>query len=183
MVTCRDTETVKRGIEATRLISQLSNRVQNLIQQSHLESHEGKVYLRRMLSSWVLTRYSMVRLLVPCFPRFDESMHESVSRNSTSSSIVFAAVVTIPSAQLWRSSRMDGHLWGGSVSAHNSVVEAGGLPIGPYRHEREPRSSSNVAVQSIPTLSGLALGMGRNARFMAPALGHYGSIDEQWTRR
>jgi hypothetical protein len=33
---------VKRGVKATQLIFQLSSRVQSLIEQSHLESHDGE---------------------------------------------------------------------------------------------------------------------------------------------
>lgn len=39
----RENDVVRRGIEAVRLIYRLSGRVQTLIQQSHLEAHEGKI--------------------------------------------------------------------------------------------------------------------------------------------
>lgn len=93
---------MKRGIQATVLIYQLTSRVQSLIQQSHLESHEGWSSSTSFGMELSDVR-SMVGVLVTGVSGINDAMHQPLPRNPISGASLLAAIAVITSTKLQRS--------------------------------------------------------------------------------
>jgi brefeldin A-resistance guanine nucleotide exchange factor 1 len=102
-------EVVVRGSTAMSIVFQLSGRVPNFIEQSHLETKEGKSL---MLANWhgANNVFSMDCLLVPHSQDTHSPVSQSLSRNPPASFLIAPTHSTFRPSGIARPQRMDRHI-------------------------------------------------------------------------
>ena len=116
LITKSDNPIVNRGIKAVAMVYQLTNRVPDLIQQSHLERTEGRS-AGAVRSVHELTYISLDDLLVTNIPHAQYAMRQPLQRNTASSFLMSPALSPLPPIGVFGSSRVDRHLWRSLISS------------------------------------------------------------------
>ena len=171
-------EVVVRGSKAMTIVFQMSDRVPTFIEQSHLETTEGRINRWRG-SVQMLTCNSVDGVLVSHTEDTNTPMLESVPRNTAASVWVAAANAPLQRSGVGRAQGVDGHLQPSAFSSDHATAQARSVPVGPTRHERDAGACSHTAQQGVPALPRNALGQRRHARSVAEDHHDYGSADEQ----
>jgi hypothetical protein len=145
-------EIVVRGSTAMSIVFQLSGRVPNFIEQSHLETTEGKsccCWRVRMTANNVC---SMDSLLVPHPQDSHPPMSQPLPRNPPTSIRITSTHSLVRQSRIYRSQRMDRHIQRSSVSTYHTASQARGVPIRSLGYERNPRPSRYTVIKGVPAL-------------------------------
>lgn len=79
----RDEKAITRGCKAINILQNMTARIPQLIEQSHLESNEGKFLLGFLIRPLADFTYSLVGILAASLPSSDNAMHQPLPRRST----------------------------------------------------------------------------------------------------
>jgi len=107
----RDKDAVNNGYKAVMMVSQLTNRVPELIEQSHLERKEGISLFPHVQAHFTkLIFHSLGNVLVSNLPNVPNPMSQPLSEDQAPSFLIHAKRTPLPQTSLNRPPRMDGYL-------------------------------------------------------------------------
>jgi hypothetical protein len=178
-------EVVVRGSTAMSIVFQLSDRVPNFIDQSHLETKEGMFYRYRRIGIATNRESSMDSLLVTHPQDSDPPMSQPLPRNPPTSFFFIATHFAFRPPRLARPQGMGRHIQRSLVPAHYTTPQARGLPVRSFGHERNPRPRCYIVIKGVSALPSPTrrYGRQRTSRPLAENRNHYGPLDQQRPRR